>query len=45
MTSVASAPKNGVDFVKDTYIPIFTNKPGDSRNGDNASSSTSTRVI
>ena len=20
---------NGVDFVKDTYIPIFTNKPGD----------------
>ena len=20
---------NGVDFVKDTYIPIFTNRPGD----------------
>ena len=20
---------HGVDFVKDTYIPIFTNKPGD----------------
>ena len=20
---------NGVDFVKDTYIPIFTNKPDD----------------
>lgn len=28
MTSaVASNPMHGVDFVEDTYIPIFTNKP------------------
>ena len=28
-TSAASLGPNGVDFVKDTYIPIFTNRPGD----------------
>jgi hypothetical protein len=32
MTSaVASNPMHGVDFVEDTYIPIFTNKPSEWR--------------
>jgi hypothetical protein len=26
-----STGPNGVDFVKDTFIPIFTNRPGDYR--------------
>eukprot|EP00435_Cladocopium_sp_Y103_P062950 s2481_g24.t1 len=29
-TALSSGP-NGVDFVKDTYIPIFTNRPADYR--------------
>jgi len=28
-SSAAAAGPNGVDFVKDTYIPIFSNRPGD----------------
>ena len=30
-SAAASTSVNGVDFVKDTYIPIFTNKPSDYR--------------